>query len=221
MARIDKYDPKVGGYRASLAAAWPTDMIEQIVGVGHDANGRVVIGAGNSGIKGVCIFTNPKKAGERIDVMTNGEVVEFGPTGVEAGEEFGLPGKTYYADQNGNVMSATDEVQDVTVTNTANPFTLTVAGQTTANIAGTASINDVKTALEALSNVAPGDVFVTDAPGAPQYRIVFGGAFNDSNVATITASNATVAVVTEGGSVNGLVKIGHTERADRLIVRVA
>ena len=43
MSRYDKYEPKVGGYRAPLAADFPADKVEHVVGVGHDASGRVVI----------------------------------------------------------------------------------------------------------------------------------------------------------------------------------
>jgi len=107
MSRYDKYDPKVGGYRAPLAADFPADRVEHVVGVGHDANGRVVIGAGQSGVRGVLVLTKARKAGEIVDVMTSGEIVEFGPSdaGKEAGVDFGVAGTKYYAATTGEVTS--------------------------------------------------------------------------------------------------------------------
>lgn len=75
MARIDKYDPVSGGFRAPLAAAYAGS--ETPVGVGLDVNGRVVVGAGNSGIVAVVAIPDAKKSGEIVDCMTDGELVEF------------------------------------------------------------------------------------------------------------------------------------------------
>jgi hypothetical protein len=57
--------------------------------------------------------------------------------------------------------------QTVAVDATGGTFKLTFAGQTTASIAFDATPVAVRTALEALSNLAPGDVFVTGGPGGP------------------------------------------------------
>ncbi len=218
MARIDKYDPKNGGYRASLAADLDPDLVEQAVGVGHDANGRIVVGAGVSGITGVLVLTKVYPAGKRIDVMTSGEITEFGPTGTTPGTDFGVAGKVYYSDAEGNISKATDEVQSITVTD--DPFTLTYSGQTTGDIAEGATPAEVQEALEALSNIAVGDVIVTADSGAADYLVEFAGALQDTDVAAMTATNATIATVTAGGAITGLVRVGHTERGDRLIVRV-
>lgn len=85
MARIDKYDPKSGGFRAALAAdqASTPGAIGDADGplaVGLDVNGRVVPGAGNSGIVGVLVLTQNKVAGDIVDVMTDGDLVEVGGT---------------------------------------------------------------------------------------------------------------------------------------------
>lgn len=78
MARYDKYDPKVGGFRAHLAADWSDSDIDKVWPVGLDVNGKVVKGAGQSGIVGVLVITRAMKAGEEpVDVMTAGEIVEF------------------------------------------------------------------------------------------------------------------------------------------------
>lgn len=77
MSRFDKYDGKVGGFRAPLAAATvATTDKGKIWAVGLDANGRVVKGAGVTGIIGVICPVRDMAAGEAIDVMTRGEIVE-------------------------------------------------------------------------------------------------------------------------------------------------
>lgn len=102
MARIDKYDPKSGGFRAALAAdqaATPGAIgdADGPLAVGLDVNGRVVPGAGNSGIKGVLVLTQNKVAGDIVDVMTDGELVECG----------GDAGTTYFgADADGAISDA-------------------------------------------------------------------------------------------------------------------
>jgi hypothetical protein len=80
MARYDKYEPKAGGFRAPLAAdleATTAQGTGNPLGVGLDVNGRVVPGAGQSGIVGVLVTTKNMKAGDIVDVMTAGEVVEM------------------------------------------------------------------------------------------------------------------------------------------------
>lgn len=87
MARYDKYEPKGGGFRAAILA----DRVKSIgviggtaaecaIGVGLDNAGRVVVGAGTSGIVGVLVLSSDKKAGDIVDVMTDGEIVEIGGT---------------------------------------------------------------------------------------------------------------------------------------------
>jgi hypothetical protein len=98
VARYDKYDPISGGFRAPLAADW-AGALGVPVGVGLDANGRVVPGAGASGVLGVVVIdgqvnssgvrSNVKRAGDVVDVMTAGEIVDN--TGLAAGTK-------YYAD---------------------------------------------------------------------------------------------------------------------------
>jgi hypothetical protein len=85
MARIDKYQPVAGGFRAPLNAAY-TGAVAAI-GVGLNSSGRVVAGAGVTGIIGVVVSPYDKAARDIIDVMTAGEMVEFG----------GVAGTTYTA----------------------------------------------------------------------------------------------------------------------------
>ena len=83
------------------------------------------------------------------------------------------------------------EGQLVTVTGapTGGTFTLTFDGQTTANITYPATAAQVQAALEALSNVNPGDVVVTGASGGP-YTIAFAGQYTGKNVPQMTAAQA-------------------------------
>lgn len=95
MARIDKYDPVDGGFRAPLAAAWTAS--ETPIGVGLNVNGRVVPGAGVTGIKGVVALPKKYRAGDVVDVMTDGELVEFA----------GAAATNYYAAVATGVISTT------------------------------------------------------------------------------------------------------------------
>lgn len=90
-------------------------------------------------------------------------------------------------------------------------FTLTFQGQTTAAIAANATAAAVRIALEALSNIAPGDVTVTGGLVAG-YTFTFGGALADTNVTQMTATptggtgTVTVTTTTQGDSPIGLPK---------------
>lgn len=117
-ARYDKYEPIAGGFRAPLAA----DLTFSAAGefgpkaVSLDANGRVVVGtAGQSGAVGVVVKNVPKYpnlgnvpgqinsgvfiggiAGDIVDVMTSGEIVDV--PGLVAGQ-------TYYAATDGSLTA--------------------------------------------------------------------------------------------------------------------
>lgn len=93
MARIDKYQPVAGGFRAPLHAAYTGAAAA--IGVSLNSSGRVVVGAGNTGITGVIVSPFDKAAGDTIDVMTAGEMVEFG----------GAAGTVYTANTTTGVIS--------------------------------------------------------------------------------------------------------------------
>lgn len=92
-----------------------------------------------------------------------------------------------------SAMGFANEVQTVTITGgpTGGTFTLTFDGQTTGTIVYNAAASAVQTALEALSNIAPGDVTVTGSAGGP-YSVTFAGAYAGTNVAQMTASGASL-----------------------------
>lgn len=114
MARYDKYDSQVSGARAQIAA----DMVDvtklnRAWGVGLDVNGRLVFGAGASGVVGILVLTRHVYAGDIVDYMDLGEVVEFDPT--TAGTK--APAATvYYAAAADGAMSTTNTGKRVGVT---------------------------------------------------------------------------------------------------------
>lgn len=83
-------------------------------------------------------------------------------------------------------------------------YTITVNGQTTGSIVAAATAATVQTALEALSNVAPGDVVVTGTASPIDMLLTWGGLLAGTNVAvstTPTGGTGTVLVTTtqQGG----------------------
>jgi hypothetical protein len=86
-----------------------------------------------------------------------------------------------------------NEVQLVNVRKetTGGTFTLTFNGQTTAAIPYNATAATVQSALEALSNISPGDVAVSGGPGATSaFTVVFGGAYAHTNVPPLKANSS-------------------------------
>lgn len=76
MARIDKSNPEAGTTRAPLAAAYTGAAAP--VAVGLNSSGRVVLPTdSNCGIIGVVCLPEDKAAGDIVDVMRNGELVDF------------------------------------------------------------------------------------------------------------------------------------------------
>lgn len=130
-----------------------------------------------------------------------------GPTGGPWVVEF--TGTLAGTNVNQMVGSQRSEVQVIAISGTpiGGEFQLTYAGQTTAVIAYNASAATVQAALEALSNIAPGDIVVTGAAGGP-WTVAFTGTLANQDVALITPVNErnevqTVAVTTgtpTGGS---------------------
>jgi len=110
----------------------------------------------------------------------------------------------------GPYAASANEAQTATITGapTGGTFTLTWNGQTTAAIAYNAAASAVQSALEALTNIEPGDVSVSGSAGGP-YTVTFKGRFAGEDVAAMTASGAsltggtspgvTIATATAGG----------------------
>ncbi len=85
--------------------------------------------------------------------------------------------------------AVTNEIQTLTVTGapTGGTFTITWSGQTTTALAYNATAAQVQAALEALSNIAPGDVVVTGNAGGP-WTLTWGGTQLGENVAAPTTT---------------------------------
>ena len=96
--RYDKYNPVGGGFRALLAANWTGS--DDPFGVGLDVDGHVVVGAGVTGVLGTMIKTRDALAGQVVDVMMHGEIVEFD----------GDPATLYYAHATTGVISDTESL---------------------------------------------------------------------------------------------------------------
>lgn len=85
-----------------------------------------------------------------------------------------------------------NEIQRITVNATSGTFTIAYAGQTTAAIAEAATAAAVQAALEALSNIAPGDVAVSGADGGP-FFVEFRGSLGMQAVADMTVADVDLA----------------------------
>lgn len=124
-----------------------------------------------------------------------------------------------------------NEVQTLTMSTaggaaTGGTFTLTYSGQTTGTIAFNASASDVQTALEALSNIAAGEVTVT---GTGPWVVTFsGGSLDRTDVALMTSDAAlvtgpgspyTLAVAeTQKGGYVGVVISSDADRQRKVLV---
>lgn len=86
-----------------------------------------------------------------------------------------------------------DEVQTLTITGspTGGTFTISFEGQTTAGVAFDATAADVKNALEALSNIAVGDLTAGGGPlPGSAVTITFGGTHAKENVSLMTTTDS-------------------------------
>lgn len=148
MPRYDKYDPISGGFRAPLAANLTLDGKGEFgpKGVSLNAQGRVVIGtAGTSGLCGVMVKNAARQAvgatatsligaanasapigcmaGDIVDVMTNGEIVDLTPTHIT-----GLAsGQPVYCTPTGDLTNVPTGNTKVGHTVEANRFVVRVA----------------------------------------------------------------------------------------------
>lgn len=131
MARIDKSNPINSTFRAHVAVDYPDADLGKLFGCGLDATGKVIKGAGPDGIVGVMVQTEkpgvvgPLRDVSRIDVMTSGEVTDFGPTAGVPGTDYGVAGTAYYSNAAG-VISATWAAGSWYVGHTVEPDRLNV-----------------------------------------------------------------------------------------------
>jgi hypothetical protein len=120
-----------------------------------------------------------------IDTLAN---LPGGRTTIPIGARFTIAGVAVPATPFTVTAQNANEKQEVSVDDTSGNFTLTFDGQTTANIAFDASAGAVQTALEGLSNIAPGDVVVT-SPMASTWVIEFRGVYLGLGVPEVTGTD--------------------------------
>jgi hypothetical protein len=122
-----------------------------------------------------------------------------------------------YAGSNTVIDGDTNELQQVDITGspTGGTYTLTYAGQTTADIPYNASANQVQGYLNDLSNIRVGDVTVAGGAAEP-YTVRFQGSLKATNVGQMTADatdltggttpGVTVTTLTAGSSTPSFVR---------------
>lgn len=82
------------------------------------------------------------------------------------------------------ITGGVNELQQIISNGTGGTFTITYSSQTTSAIDWDATASEVQTALEALSNIAPGDVEVTGDAG--NWQVEFMGSLAATNVGQMT-----------------------------------
>lgn len=105
-----------------------------------------------------------------------------GDVGVEGGAARWFPDGVDVASVRNRLLGI-NEIHTISIIGefTSGTWTYTINGQTTSGISLDASAAAVQTAIEALSNVAPGDVTVTGDVGGP-WTVTFKGALAYSNI---------------------------------------
>jgi len=113
VSRYDKYDSKDGGFRAPLNAAWTatsgpagvTDL-NRVIAVALNGSGRIIKATTVAAAIGVVIVTRAMAAGEIVDVMTDGEIVELDGADIQGGTT-PAAGTKYYMDTTASRLTAT------------------------------------------------------------------------------------------------------------------
>lgn len=132
------------------------------------------------------------------DAVQVGEGLKFSSFGLEwTNDASNMTGNLFarFPVDNEPLTTLTDEEQAITESGavTAGTFTITYSAQTTAAINFDATAAQIQTALEALSNLAPGDVVVSGGPiNTTPVVIVFQGTLAATNVAEITVDSTSL-----------------------------
>jgi hypothetical protein len=112
--RWDKYDGYVGNYRAVLGVDIDLETeSNKVLGVGLNSDGAIVVGSGQTGIKGLLIVAVGadihgnyldgginNKIGDVQDIGKHGEITNFVPSDVAS-----VAGTNYYAHADGSVTA--------------------------------------------------------------------------------------------------------------------
>lgn len=113
MSRYDKYNPKSGGFRAPLnfaanATSGPSGVsdLDRVLVVGLNGSGRLIKATTAAAAVGVVVISGPKAAGDIVDVMTDGEIVELAAADLQAATA-PVAGTKYYFDSTASRLTAT------------------------------------------------------------------------------------------------------------------
>lgn len=114
MSRYDKVDPKDGSFRAPLNAAWTATSgpagvsdLNRVIVVALNGSGRVIKATSAAVAVGVVVLDKPSyAAGDVVDVMTDGEIVELSATDIQ-GATAPTAGTKYYFDATASRLAAT------------------------------------------------------------------------------------------------------------------
>lgn len=92
MSRYDKYNGVCGGFRAPLAAAWnattgPASVTDlgRILCIALNGSGQIIKAASAAACRGVVIVNQASIAGDVVDVMTAGQIVEVDGNDFQSG----------------------------------------------------------------------------------------------------------------------------------------
>lgn len=112
MSRIDKYGPLTGGFRAPLNAAWnatsgPAGVsdLNRVIVVALNGSGKLIKATTAAAAVGVVCLPSAKSAGEPVDVMTNGEIVELDANDIQ-GATTPTAGTKYILDTTASRLAA-------------------------------------------------------------------------------------------------------------------
>lgn len=112
MSRIDKTNSAIGVFRAPLNAAWnatsgPSSVtdLDRVLVVALNSSGKVIKATTALAAVGIVIVTKAMAAGEIVDVLTNGEVVELGTADIQ-GATSPTAGTKYYLDTTASRLAA-------------------------------------------------------------------------------------------------------------------
>lgn len=216
--RWDKYDGYMGNFRGVLGADIDLDTEANVVlGVGLNSDGAVVVGSGQTGVKGLMIVP--------VGIDMHGNLLEGG-INISAGD-------TCDVGKHGEITNFVANPQDgsygLTVTVGSGNFTVNVNGKVSGNIAFNAVDTAVASALNAVDDNVTG---ITVTGTAPNFAVVVpdGSVLAAGTGATVVAGAITAVAGTNyyahaDGSVTATkgsdgVYVGHTAEKDRLIVNV-
>lgn len=112
VSRYDKYGPKTGGFRAPLNAAWNATSgpggvsdLNRVIVVALNGSGRVIKATSAATAVGVVIVTRAMAAGEVVDVMTQGEIMELDANDIQ-GATAPTAGTKYILDTTASRLAA-------------------------------------------------------------------------------------------------------------------